>query len=53
VEMGGGGRACRAIPTHRKERDEWGTRLTSNEGAYFEHKERQLKCEYSDPPRIR
>ena len=23
VEMGGGGRARRAIPTHRKERDEW------------------------------
>jgi hypothetical protein len=27
VEMGGGGSARRAIPTHRKERDEWGTRL--------------------------
>jgi hypothetical protein len=27
VEMGGGGRARRAIPTHREGRDEWGTRL--------------------------
>jgi hypothetical protein len=27
MEMGGGGSARRAIPTHRKERDEWGTRL--------------------------
>jgi len=26
VEMGGGGRARRAIPAHRKARDEWGTR---------------------------
>jgi hypothetical protein len=23
MEMGGGGRARRAIPTHRKERDKW------------------------------
>jgi hypothetical protein len=27
VEMGGGGRARRAMPTHRKVRDGWGTRL--------------------------
>jgi hypothetical protein len=29
--MGGGGRARRAIPTHRKERDEWVFGVTSQD----------------------
>jgi len=44
--MGGDGRARRAIPTHRKERDECGTRLHAPE--VIRTQEVQVKvCDYS------